>query len=319
MNDVFSGPIGLIVNPRSRRNRERLDRVRAVYRSAIGLIAREIDGVDDIPTVLQEFAEAGATLLTVSGGDGTIQATLTELVARNPFSLPPPLAVLAGGMTNVTGRHLGIPGKPDHGLTALLHRRSSGGSMTLLRHPLLSVRASANDAPQYGLLLGGASFYETTQLARRRVHPLGFAQSTAAGAAALLLIGRTLIGMNGHGTRMRLVGDNGQLSNGECYLFLATTLPGLILGANPFWGKGSAPIRWTWVDSPPRRFATALLPLIRGRPNDWMERSGYHSGCAGRLAIDCEAPLLFDGERIEPVPGEPIVVEGGQALTFARL
>ena len=319
MNDVFSGPIGLIVNPRSRRNRERLDRVRAVYRPAKGLIAREIDGVDDIPAVLQEFAAAGSTLLAVSGGDGTIQATLTALVARNPFSSPPPLAVLAGGMTNVTGRHLGIPGKPDHGLAALLRRRSGDGNMTLIRHPLLSVRASAKDEAQYGLLLGGASFYETTQLARRRVHPLGFAQSTAAGAAALLLIGRTLLGLNGHGTHMRLVGDHAKLSSGDCYLFLATTLPGLILGADPFWGKGSAPIRWTWVDSPPRRFATALLPLIRGNPSNWMEKSGYRSGRAGWLTIDCETPLLFDGERVEPVPGEPIVVEGGHALTFARL
>jgi hypothetical protein len=258
-------------------------------------------------------------LLAVSGGDGTIQATLTSLVARNPFSSPPPLAVLAGGMTNVTGRHLGIPGKPDHGLTALLRRRNRGGSMTLFRHPLLSVRASAKGEPQYGLLLGGASFYETTQLARRRVHPLGFAQSTAAGAAALLLIGRTLLGMNGNGTHMRVVGDDATLSSGDCYLFLATTLPGLILGADPFWGEGRAPIRWTWVDSPPRRFAAALLPLIRGKPGNWMEESGYRSGRAGRLAIDCEAPLLLDGERIEPVPGEPIVVESGHALTFARL
>jgi hypothetical protein len=292
--------------------------VRDVYRPAQGLIGREIERVDDIPSVLGEFSAAGATLLAVSGGDGTIQATMTALVARNPFT-PPPLAVLAGGMTNVTGRHLGIPGKPDHGLAALLHRRSIGGSMALLRHPLLSVRTSAKAEPQYGLLLGGASFYDTTQLARRRVHPLGFAQSTAAGAAALLLIGRTLLGMNGHGTRMRLVGDDTKLMSGDCYLFLATTLPGLILGANPFWGEGPAPIRWTWVDCPPRRFAAALLPLIRGNPQNWMEEAGYHSGRAGRLAIDCEAPLLFDGELIVPVPGEPIIVEGGHALTFARL
>lgn len=118
---------------------------------------------------------------------------------------------------------------------------------------------------------------------------------------------------------MRLVGDDTQLSDGDCYLFLTTTLPGLILGVDPFWGEGSAPIRWTWVDSPPRWFAAALLPLIRGKPGNWMKKAGYHSGRARRLAIDCEAPLMLDGEMVESVPGEPIIVEAGHALTFARL
>ncbi|MEX1109980.1 MAG: acylglycerol kinase family protein [Dongiaceae bacterium] len=319
MNDVFRGPIGLIVNPRSRRNRERLDRVRAVYRAAERMLTREIENVADIPSVLSEFAAAGTTLLAVSGGDGTVQATMTALIGRNPFASMPPLAVLAGGMTNVTGHRLGIPGKPDLGLTALLQRRDAGRPLNLLTHPVLSVRANASADAQYGLLLGGAAFYDTTQLARRRVHPVGFAQSTAAAAAALILIGHTVVAGRKQGTRIGLRGDNAELAGGNCYLFLATTLPGLILGADPFWGAGEAPIRWTWVKSPPRRFVSALLPLIRGTPRDWMENEGYHSGRVVRLAIDCDAPLLFDGERIDPVPGEPIIVEGGHALTFARL
>jgi diacylglycerol kinase (ATP) len=319
MNDVFRGPIGLIVNPRSRRNRERLDRVRAVYKAAERLIAHEIDRVDDIPAVLAEFAAAGVSLLTVSGGDGTVQATMTALVAHSPFPTPPPLAVLAGGMTNVTGHRLGIPDKPDRGLATLLRQREMGRDMILRRHPLLSVRVSEAAEAQYGLLLGGAAFYHTTQLARRHVHPFGFAQSTAAGAAALLLIVRTLFGWNRSETRMRLAADDAELVSGNCYLFLATTLPGLILGANPFWGEGSEPIRWTWVDSPPRRFAAALLPLMDGAPRDWMKDAGYLSGRARRLEVYSETPFLLDGERIDPVPGKPIVIEGGAALTFARL
>ena len=50
-----------------------------------------------------------------------------------------------------------------------------------------------------------------------------------------------------------------------------------------------------------------------------MNDAGYRSGRVVRLAIDSDAPLLFDGERIDPVPGEPIIVEGGHELTFARL
>jgi len=319
MSGVFSGPIGLIVNPRSRRNCERLDRVRAVYRPAQRLLTREIENVADIPAVLSEFAASGTSLLAVSGGDGTVQATMTALIGRSPFASIPPLAVLAGGMTNVTGHRLGIPGKPDLGLTALLQRRDAGRSLNLITHPVLSVRAGIKAEVQFGLLLGGAAFYDTTQLARRRVHPIGFAQSTAAAAAALMLIMQTIFGRQKQGTRIRLIGDDAEIVSGECYLFLATTLPGLILGADPFWAAETAPIRWTWVQSPPRRFLSALLPLIRGKPRDWMNDAGYRSGRVVRLAIDSDAPLLFDGERIDPVRGEPIIVESEHALTFARL
>jgi hypothetical protein len=169
------------------------------------------------------------------------------------------------------------------------------------------------------MLLGGAAFYDGTMLARNRVHPVGFAQSTAAGVAGAAYFVRTLLGLTGHGHRMAMAidGDGGPV--GQCYLFLASCLPGLILGLDPFWGDGTGPLRWTWVDYPPRRIALAAGPLLLGRPFGWMKRDGYRSGRARRIEIISETPLLFDGERIEPQPGKPVIIESGEKLTFARL
>ena len=318
MTTVFAGPVGLIVNPRSQRNRERLDKLRAVYRSASDIVVREISNVSEIPAVLEEFERAGITLLALSGGDGTVQATMTAILSGPPHHRDRPLAILAGGMTNVIGHHLGISGKPDRGLAALLAKRAQHRDLTLMRHPVMGIRVG--DRPTiYGMLLGGAGFHDAVMMARRRVHTVGFAQSAAAGIAACIYYIRTLLGGASVGHRMRLRIDGARGPEGGCYLLLVSCLPGLMLGVDPFWGDGTAPLRWTWVDHPPRRLAIAVGPLLFGRPLGWMTRHGYLSGRALQIEIESDTPLLLDGEHLDAGPGNPIVIDSGNELTFARL
>ncbi len=317
MAAVFAGPIGLIINVRSQRNRERLERLRAVYRSADNIVVRELAGVSEIPAALEEFEGAGATLIAVSGGDGTIQATMTAILSE-PGSRERPLAVLAGGMTNVIGHQVGISGKPDRGLAALLARRKENRELRLVRHPVMGIRVAPDAERIYGMLLGGAGFHDGVMMARKRVHPVGFAQSAAAGIGAAVYYLRTLLGGAGTGHSMSLTFDSSSRLDRRCYLLLVTCLPGLMLGLDPFWGEGTAPLRWTWVDHPPRRLAIAAGPLLFGKPLGWMLRCGYYSGRASHIEIESSSPLLLDGERIESRPGNPIVVDGGYELIFAR-
>jgi hypothetical protein len=169
------------------------------------------------------------------------------------------------------------------------------------------------------MLIGGAAFFDATMMARSRVHPVGFAQSSAAVIAGVAYFLKTFLGRSGGGHRMRLRLDDNGGPAGQCYLFFLSCLPGLILGLDPFWGEEIAPLRWTWVDHPPRHIAFATIPLLRGKPHKWMLRNGYRSGRANRIEIESDTPLFFDGERINPAPGLPVVVESGQMLTFARL
>lgn len=318
MTTAFAGPIGLIVNPRSHRNRERLEKLRAVYRSASDILVREIANVTEIPAVLEEFERAGITLLAVSGGDGTVQATITAILSGPPHHRDRPLAILSGGMTNVIGHHLGISGKPDRGLAELLVRRAQHRDLTLKRHPVMGIRV--RDRPtMYGMLLGGAGFRDGVMMARKRVHPVGFAQSAAAGIGTAIYFIRTLLGGASVGHRVKLTIDGVRGPDGNCYLLLVSCLPGLMLGIDPFWGEGSAPLRWTWVDHPPRRLAVAGGRLLFGRPVGWMTWHGYLSGRALQIEIESDTPLLLDGEDLDAGPGNPIVIDSGNELTFARL
>ena len=318
MSSVFAGPIGLIVNPRSQRNRERLEKLRAVYRSADDIVVREIANVAEIPSVLDDFERAGITLLALSGGDGTVQATMTSILLGAPQHRDRPVAILAGGMTNVIGHHLGIKGKPDRGLAALLAKRAQHGSLTLQRHPVMAVRIGTQSAI-YGMLLGGAGFHDGVMMARERVHSVGFAQAAAAGIGTGVFYLRTLLGGASVGHRMKLTIDGARGPDGSAYLLLVSCLPGLMLGTDPFWGEGPGPLRWTWVDHPPRHLAIAVGPLLFGRPLGWMSRQGYLSGRALRIEIESDTPLLLDGEHLEAGPGNPIVIESGNELIFARL
>lgn len=318
MTSVFAGPIGLIVNPRSQRNRERLEKLRAVYRAADDIVVREIADVNEIPAVLDDMERAGITLLALSGGDGTVQATMTAMLSGAPHHRDRPLAILAGGMTNVIGHHLGIPGKPDRGLKALLSRRAHRRNLDLVRHPVMGLRIG-NRPPLYGMLLGGAGFYDGVMMARKRVHTVGFAQAAAAGIGTGVYYIRTLLGGASVGYRMRLTIDGARGPNGSSYLLLVSCLPGLMLGFDPFWGEGAGALRWTWVDHPPRRLAIAAGPLLFGRPLGCMTRNGYLSGRALRIEIESDTPLLLDGEHLEAGPGNPIVIDSGNELNFARL
>lgn len=315
---VFAGPIGLIVNPRSQRNRERLEKLRAVYRSADDVVVREIANVTEIPAVLDDMERAGITLLALSGGDGTVQATMTAILSGPPHYRDRPLAILAGGMTNVIGHHLGISGKPDRGLAALLANRAQHRNLTLMRHPVMSIRVADKPAI-YGMLLGGAGFHDGVMMARKRVHTVGFAQAAAAGIGTGIYYIRTLLGGASVGHRMKLTIDGVRGPEGSSYLLLVSCLPGLMLGFDPFWGEGAAPLRWTWIDHPPRRLAIAIGPLLFGRPLGWMMREGYLSGRALQIEIESDTPLLLDGEHVDAGPGIPIVIDSGNELTFARL
>src|SRR5688500_20064039 len=52
-------------------------------------------------------------VLVINGGDGTVQATLTEMFNGKPFGdVPPPVAVLPNGKTNLIAQDLGADGDP---------------------------------------------------------------------------------------------------------------------------------------------------------------------------------------------------------------
>jgi diacylglycerol kinase family enzyme len=71
--------IALLSNPRSTGNRAILPRVRSFCANHPEIFHYEVEHVDQIGAALRTIARVEPRVLVINGGDGTVQATLTEL------------------------------------------------------------------------------------------------------------------------------------------------------------------------------------------------------------------------------------------------
>jgi hypothetical protein len=311
--------IGVISNPRSQRNRSEMARMRALIESS-GVPHGEIDHIESVPHILQRFAADGVELVAVSGGDGTVQAVLTALLNGNAFATPPRVAVLAAGMTNLIAADVGMKDHPAKALARLLEPDALSRGKPVER-PVLSLQMDPADAPVHGMFLATAGFHRAATLVRRRVHSTGAVRNLAVGMGIAASLLRLLIG---HGGREELLqGDaicvNIDGSPGEkrdYLLWMATTLDRFIMHLSPFWGSGPQALRYTAVPYPARRLASALLPILRGRPRKWMAEAGYSSGRATALELTLDCPIVFDGEIFNPQAGQPVTLRADRRVTF---
>src|SRR6187402_688216 len=116
--------IGVIVNPRSRRNQ---NDPRAAQRLARTLgdhgVVRAATDKDELARIAEDFRRLKIDVLGISGGDGTNHVTLTgflEVYSDEPL---PPVAFLRGGTMNTVANAIGVPkGRPDGLLASLIAR-----------------------------------------------------------------------------------------------------------------------------------------------------------------------------------------------------
>jgi len=104
--------IALLSNPRSTGNRSELPRVRAFCAANKDIFHYEVEHADQIGQALRTIARVRPQVLVINGGDGTVQAALTELHHGGHFGdAPPPVAVLPNGKTNLIAHDLGAAGR----------------------------------------------------------------------------------------------------------------------------------------------------------------------------------------------------------------
>ncbi len=318
-------PIGLIINPRSQRNRQDMSAVRRAAARHGGLLHVELDDVHAAAQVLRDFARREVGLVVVSGGDGTVQKVLTELLNGSEFAVLPRIAVLPSGMTNLIAADVGPRGDPARSLDRVCRAAAADAAMaveTLVR-PVLSMQRTPGEPPVHGMFLGTAAFYRGIMVARNEVHPLGAKHNFAAVMALALALFRLAAGRRGpnmllRGERMTVELDGMPAQPRDYLLFMATTLRRLILGVMPFWGEGAGNLRYTSIGFPPQNLWRALLPAVRGRPKPWMQARGYRSGWADECRLSIESPIVFDGEIFNPDSGVPVVLRADRQVAFLR-
>jgi len=315
--------IGLISNSFSQRNKRALPKNPASLAPGVDLLHRSLDGVDGLAEVLDDFAAAEVGVIGVNGGDGTVSAALTELMARPRFDVVPPLALLSGGMLNMSAADAGLVGSPDKALARLAARVAQPDlDRACIEREVIRLSYSRTKPPVYGLFFGTAAICRGIMLCRERVHAIKLKSTLAAAATLAYLLGRNLFRRDTedpmlHGDDMTVQFDDGPGTSVCQIVALVTTLDHLMLKSRPFWGREGGRLRYTGIAYPPRKVGRSAYRVLYGGCDRRLE-DGYESRNADRVAFEMDCPFTLDGEFFDPEPGTPVELSGGGRLRFVR-
>lgn len=291
----MSSLIGLIRNPAA-------TRARPGAHEAAGLMTRAPTDFAGLDAALAEMRSAGAALIAIEGGDGTVREVLGRALALWSGA-PPPFAIVAAGNTNLIARSAGrVP------RAALPHLLAPGRAKRRALSPLKLTRAGAPDLR--GFIMGAGAYRAATEAAQEEI-------AARHGAQVLLAVLRLL-----RAPALRRPEDIGFGADAPAgapaprTLVAMTSLPGALLyGLNPFWGAGAGPVRWLDIAARPPRPVLAAPFVAFGAPRRWM-RGAYRSGRAARVELRLTAPFILDGERFAPGADGLVSVTATESVTF---
>jgi diacylglycerol kinase (ATP) len=176
----MSARIGILSNSRSKRNKISMRDFNALLAEHPEVAHVSFDSIEELPNRLNHLAALGISHLVISGGDGTVLATISQIVNSRPFARAPSLSLLSAGMTNVIAHEVGLPDLPANGLRRLVTSIASGKPGETIERSTMSIDFGDGRPIARGFLMGAIGFYQGTELARRDIHALGFKHFFAA-------------------------------------------------------------------------------------------------------------------------------------------
>lgn len=319
--------VALISNPRSTGNRSLLPRVRSFCARHPEVFHYEVEEIEQIGEALKTIARVKPKVLVINGGDGTVQAALTELYHGDHFgSSAPPVAVLPNGKTNLIALDLGARGDPLEALTRVLEIARSGVSSHVVARELIAVSdGRANTRPVLGMFLGGAGLADSILFCRHKIYPLGLPNSLSHILTVLALIVTAIFGARASFLPGRprpvsvSVHRQGELT-GRFALLMVTTLERLLLNTRTRSGGDTiGALKMMAIEERPVTVFRALLAALGGRLGRSTVR-GVHVGRGDEIRIEGDrSSVILDGELFETSEGRPIVLKPTAPVPFLSL
>ena len=320
--------VALLSNPRSTGNRSLLPRVRSLCAQHSDIFHYEVEHVDQVGAALATIARVKPKVLVINGGDGTVQAALTELYHGGQFGgSPPPVAVLPNGKTNLIARDLGADGDALDALERVV--AIARGDMTphLVERELIQLSGGASGRrPVLGMFLGGAGLADTILYCRHKIYPLGLPNGLAHALALLLglvsvVVGRPVAFLPIKPKRLKVsVVRSGEL-HGQFAFLMVTTLQRLLFSGNMPAAAG-APVgsmQLLAIERSVPALVRALVASIRGRLGRSL-LTGVHLARGDEIRIEGDhSSVILDGELYEADAGLPIVLRPTAPVPFLRL
>jgi diacylglycerol kinase (ATP) len=316
--------VGFLNNPRSGGNRRRPGPVRQVLDAHAEVRRHDVETPADVAAALADLARHEIDVVTINGGDGTVQAVMTAILGDRIFESPPLLSVLTAGTTSMIAGDVGVRGDRAGGLRRLLSwARSPDTGTHLVERSVLRLEHYPGARPLFGTFFGTAAIEQGIRFCLDRVHTKGVRGELGAGLTLAALLLELARGRARTVTSVPItVAVNGESPQRRDHLVLmVTTLKRLVLGLRPFWGQGPGPLRYTAVLDRPRRLLAALPRVLRGRAGGQATvDNGFLSRNVDEVQVWLDgAGYTLDGQMFTGDPGRgPIVLRHGGWVTFVR-
>lgn len=316
--------VALLSNPRSTGNRSLLPRVRSFCAAHSEIFHYEVESVDQIGEALRTIARVKPKVLVVNGGDGTVQAALTELYLGSHFEgTPPPVAVLPNGKTNLIALDLGAVGDPIEALKRVMEIARTGVEDHVVVRELIALSGGSEGRPVLGMFLGGAGLADSILYCRTKIYPLGLPNGISHALTLLAVLLTMIIGIRtaflppqAKPLKVSMM-RHGQLQ-GRYSVLIVTTLHKLLLGSSTG-GVANGSLQMVLVEQ-------KLLPLMRtlfaglfGRVGRSRVK-GVHVERGDEIRIEGDrSSVILDGEIFHAKPGGAIVLKPTSPVSFLRL
>ena len=318
--------IALLSNPKSTGNVAQLPRIREFCADHPDIFHYEVEHADQVGQAMVAIARVRPKILVINGGDGTVQAVLTELHNGAQFGdEPPPVAVLPSGKTNLIALDLGVRGDPVAALEQLIQVARSDIRPYVVDRELIALRrGEGEDKPIIGMFLGGAGLADLMLYCRNKIYPLGLPNGLAHFLTMLAVLFKTFLGMKGDflppdTQPLRVsVRDEGNRLNGRFLLLAVTTLEKLLL-ATDLGVRREGTLRLFAIEERPATILRLVAARIGGKIGIANVR-GVHIEEADEITIEGESShVILDGETFHAEPGRPIFLRPAQPLSFVKL
>ncbi len=317
--------VALLSNPKSTGNRQTLPRVRSYCASNPDIFHYEVEHVDQIGRAFQTIARVDPAVIVINGGDGTVQASLTELYQGEHFTgRVPPIAVLPNGKTNLIALDLGIHGDPIKALERIVAIAKSGVDDHVVARELIALSDGAvGSRPVLGMFLGGAGLADYMLYCRNQIYPLGLSNGLSHFITAVAVIVSLLFGIrarflppSGKPVSISLIRD-GQIA-GRFAVLIVTTLERLLLGVQPG-GSSRGNMKLMAVDQNIPALLRLMWASLWGRVGK-AKMHGIHLEQGDMIRIEGDhSSVILDGELFEASEGRPIVLRSTEPVPFLRL
>ncbi|HEX8841992.1 MAG TPA: acylglycerol kinase family protein [Sphingomicrobium sp.] len=318
--------IALLSNPRSTGNLAQLPRIRDYCADHPDIFHYEVEHASQIGEAMKVIARVRPKVLAINGGDGTVQAALTELHNGGHFGdSPPPVAVLPSGKTNLIAIDLGAKGDPVGALERLIEVAQGDLAPYVVARELIALRHGEEGAqPVIGMFLGGAGLADTMLYCRDKIYPLGLPNGIAhvlaalAGMAKLILRAKADFLPPDTKPVSLSLSEEGNRLTGRFSLLMVTTLDKLLLSMD-VGGKREGSLKLLAVEERPVSVVAAFLASVAGKLGRSKVR-GVHFQEADAITIEGESSdVILDGETFRAESGRPIHLRPAQPLSFVKL